>query len=185
MADITYIDNGHGGPDPGTLSSKGQTEAKTNYNVAEFLANLQKSVGNGALLSNPQLIKMELTSRFDRANRLKVSTSLSIHHNAGKGEYTIIFYQMNNPKSKLLAECIAEEFLRTYPGRKVKVETKPSKKYIGKDYFAALAIPMMPAILIEFAFMDSKDIELIDTLNEQRVEAQCIHRGIQRYYALT
>lgn len=177
--------NGHSKKDPGAIDvDTGQQESKTNYNVAVKCVDLGKARGWNTTLTNPNMVDMTPGARPRLANQLKAKAYISIHHNAGGGEYTLVLYQMNSAKSKLLAQCIADEFTKQYPGRKVKIGIRESVKYPGHDYFSDLSVATMPAVIVEGFFMDSDDIDLINTVQEQHTESACIDRGVAKFLAI-
>jgi len=174
-----FIDNGHGGTDSGAVSKNGQREDRTNLNVANELVRLLRLSGHQVLQSNPKCLKLDLSNRIKLAHRFGAELSISVHHNGGGGDGSEIFVEVGDPKSNLLGECILSEFSKLNNIRGIKV--KPSTKDPKKNYLAMLNIKECVCVLTEFAFMDSKDIESIDTLAEQKLEAQAIYNGIARY----
>ena len=174
-----FIDNGHGGTDPGAVSKAGQREDRTNLNVANEVVRLLRIDGHQVLQSNPKCVKMELADRVKMASMFSAELSISIHHNAGGGDGSEVFVEINDLKSNLLGKCILDEFKKINNTRGVK--TKPSTKNPNKNYLAMLNIKGCICVLTEFAFMDSKDIEVIDTLTDQKLEAKAIVDGVREY----
>lgn len=173
--------NGHGGKDPGKVAKTGQTEAKTNFNVTEFAVPAQKSKGHQVIVTNPKMEYMTPGARARMANDFKANAYISVHHNAGGGTYGLILYDMNDPKSKKLAEYIQREIQKHFPKRIVKIGFKESVKYPGHNFFSDLEIPTCPAVIVEYAFMDSSDLSLINTFDGQRKEAEILVSAVDKF----
>lgn len=175
---IICIDNGHGGSDPGA-NGKGMSEAKINYNVGQKLKSLLEADFHTVIMTRNQHEAVNLACRSQIANTAKADLFISIHHNAGGGDGFEIIYKMNCNKSLKLAKCVEDEFKKLNNERKI--YCKQGIKSINTDYYAVLRNTKAPSIITEFAFMDSKDVEAIDTLAEQWREAEAICRGIKGY----
>jgi N-acetylmuramoyl-L-alanine amidase len=175
-----FIDKGHTvGFDPGAVSKTGQTEAKTNQNTAEFLRDMLVKDGHDVLLGEVKGKKFELNDRVKMAQMFSAEISISIHHNAGGGKGSEVFCEINDSKSKKLADCIMAEFSKINESRGVK--TRVSTKDATKNGLAMLNIKNCVCVLTEFCFMDS-EIKEIDTHEEQKIEAQAIYNGLKAYF---
>ena len=174
-----FIDKGHTvGFDPGAVSKTGQTEAKTNQNVAEYLRDMLLKDGHDVLLGEAKGKKFELNDRVRMAQMFSAEISISVHHNAGGGKGSEVFYEINDNKSKLLASCIMSEFSKINESRGIK--TRVSSTDPKKNGLAMLNIKNCVCVLTEFCFMDS-EIKEIDTHEEQKREAQAIYEGVRAY----
>ena len=176
---VIVIDEGHGGHDPGVVSSKGQKESKTNQNVGRKLGELCEIAGYKVVYTRNGDTYVGINDRAKIINASKPDLCISIHHNGGKGDGSEVFYQVKNPKSKKLAQFVIDEFSKLNNVRGIKIkESKP-----GVDYFGILRMSRCPAIITEFAFLDSNDITAVDTLKEQWAEAEAIFKSIRKYFA--
>jgi N-acetylmuramoyl-L-alanine amidase len=175
---IICIDNGHGGSDPGA-KGKGMTEAKINYNVGQKLKTLLEADGHTVIMTRNQHEYVNLARRSQIANAAKVDLFISIHHNAGGGDGFEIIYKMNCYKSLKFAKNVETEFKKLNNERKI--YCKPGIINPKKDYYAVLRDTKAPAIITEFAFLDSIDVEAVDTLAEQWREAEAIYTAVKSY----
>ena len=113
------IDAGHGGGDPGTIGTDGTYEKEINLNIAQDLFDFLMVCGiNSVLIRNTDTEyypkgsdtnKSDLYNRLDFVNAVEKSVLISIHQNHYSDETATgaqIFYSINNPKSKILADKI-------------------------------------------------------------------------------
>ena len=177
------IDIGHGGKDPGA-SGGGMKESKINWNVAMKLKELLLADGYLVVMTrNTYDQTMSLTARAKAINAAKPDLWLSDHHNAGGGDGYDVIYQTDplyTVESKRFADLVAKEF-DTINNRH-RVFTKPSTSNPKEDWYTILALSDAPGIIAEAAFLDTKDVTVINTLTKQWAEAACLHRAINRYF---
>jgi len=176
-----FIDPGHGGADSGAVAF-GLVEKDINLTVTKLLKKELQQYGFDVKMSRETDIYVGLIQRANMANEWNADIFISIHHNAGGGDgWEIIHSMMSNKKdkSKQLAELIGREFTAIgQNARQVSIYSKESINYPGNDYFTVLRYAEMPAIITEFAFLDSNDRFIIDTSEEQEKESQAIVQGI-------
>lgn len=176
------IDMGHGGKDPGSKGG-GMLEKKINYNVGMELKKLLIQDGYEVIMTRQNDEFLGLTERAQIANKAKADILVSIHHNAGGGDGFEVYFQVD-PKvsihSKRLAYEIGDEFERL--NNKRKIAFRASTKDAKEDYYTILAVSKMPAVIVEFAFLDSDDVKAVDTLAEQWAEAGALHRAIKKFF---
>lgn len=109
------------------------------------------------------------------ANAFGANLVVEIHCNAGGGDGTEVYYSRVGGKSKTLAQNILNEICKLgQQSRGIKTKIGSS----GRDYFGMVRDTNAPAVLVECAFMDSKDVQLIDTLAERVKMGESIARGI-------
>lgn len=176
------IDMGHGGKDPGAKGG-GMLEKKINYNVGMELKKLLLQDGIEVVMTRQNDEFLELRERALIANKSKADLLVSIHHNAGGGDGFEVYFQVDptvNINSKRLAFEIGNEFEKL--NNKRKIAFRASTKDAKEDYYTILAVSKMPAVIVEFAFLDSADVKAVDTLAEQWAEAGAIHRAIKKYF---
>lgn len=178
------IDIGHGGKDPGAFGG-GMQEKKINLNVAQELNRLLVSDGYIVALTRTSDVYLSLTDRSKIINTIKPDIFVAIHHNAGGGDGYDVIYQTDpayTVKSKKLADCVSAEFLPM--NNKHRVFTKPSSSNPKEDWYTILAKSNAPGVITEFAFLDTKDVQNVDTLAEQKAEAAAIYRAIKKYFSV-
>lgn len=180
------VDNGHSfvkGADPGVVSPKGQPEGKTNYNVANELVLLLKKQGHQVVMTNPTGKAMSINERVNFVANFKADICISVHHNGGGGNGSEVWVEWNDSNSKLLGDELMKEFSKLNESRGIK--TRRSTVNPNKNYFGLLNVPNCINVITEFAFLDSKDIEAVDTLTEQKVEANAIANAIATFVKKT
>ncbi len=171
-----YIDAGHGGTESGAVAN-GIVEKDINLIVANEVVKLLKKHDVEVLTTRTNDATVSLGERTTKANNLKADFFISIHHNAGKGDGYEIIHALSGGKGKELAESIAKEFDKLGQNRR-RVFARESETTKGKNYYHVINATNMPAIITEFAFIDSKDKEIIDTNEELIAEANAIYKGI-------
>jgi N-acetylmuramoyl-L-alanine amidase len=175
------IDFGHGGTDPGA-SGGGMLEKKINYNVGMELRRLLMTAGHEVVLSRTEDATMGLSARTKIFNTKKCDLVVSVHHNAGGGDGYDLIYQLDPKwtiKSKRLADMVAFEFDKL--NNKHRVFSRRSTHNPKEDYHTIIALTECPAIITELAFLDTKDVLVVDTLTEQKLEAMAIFKALSRY----
>lgn len=176
------VDSGHGTTDPGAHGG-GMLEKKINWNVTRKLIELLQGAGYEVLDVRKGDECPGLSERAKRVNAFKADIFVSVHHNAGGGDGYEIIYQIDKrytDKSKELAFKIGEEFRRLNNERRIFF--RRGTKNPNDDYYTVIGFANCPSVITEFAFLDSKDVEEIDTLAEQWEEAYAIFNGIQDYF---
>lgn len=169
-----FIDPGHGGHDSGAAAN-GMLEKSINLIVAKMVRDLLGSKGIQVKLSRQGDIYPSLSQRADQANQWGANYFISIHHNAGGGNGYELIHAKTGKKGKQISEKIGAEF-EAVGQNKRRIYYKTNTR--GKDYYAVIRQTRMPAIITEFAFMDSKDADIIDTREELLNEAIAISNGI-------
>lgn len=177
------IDPGHG-VDPGAVFN-GIIEKNINLIVALKLKELLLSKGFEVLLTRETDISVSLTERCNIANNWGADIFISVHHNAsgcGADGYEIIHtIHTGISLGDELANCIAVEFSNLGQNCR-KVYSRESMNYLNQDFFTTIQKTKMPSIISEFAFIDSKDSEIINTTEKLHDEAIAIFKGICRFY---
>jgi N-acetylmuramoyl-L-alanine amidase len=174
------IDAGHGGSDPGA-NGGGMKEKKVNLNVALKLRDLLVSHRHTVAMTRTDDKYLTLSQRVAIINEFNPDIAISIHHNAGGGDGAEVIYQMNprlTARSKKLADLIGAEFKKLNNVRRI--YSRESIKHKGQDYYTILS-GKYPTVITEFAFMDTKDVQAIDTLREQHMQAVAISEAIKKY----
>lgn len=178
-----YVDIGHGGAETGAVNATAK-EKDINLSVGLELAKLLINAGFIVKMSRNGDYAVGLTSRSDEANAWGADLFASVHHNAndGRSDGYGIEHSIHGGVGKQLAQYIAEEFEKIGQNKAMGVYCRESQTMPGKDYLSTIRNTNMPAVTIEFAFMDSKDFSIVDTLPEQLLEARAIFNAIKRLY---
>jgi N-acetylmuramoyl-L-alanine amidase len=174
-----WIDPGHGGTDPGAVAN-GIVEKNINLIVGLKLKELleQKNIQVGITRTDDTYYS--LTKRCDLANDFKADLFISVHHNAGKGDGYEVIHSIVYGVGKKLADIVAQKFaeLGQNPHGSKAVY---SRKGENGDYYAVIRGTKMPAIITEFAFIDTVDVKVVDSNEKLYKEAQAIHEAICKY----
>lgn len=168
-----FIGVGHGGKDPGAVSG-GFIEADLNLDIA--LA-CQKDLMRHDVAVGISRVKDEndpLYEEIKEANAFKPEVAIEIHLNAGGGDGFEVYHQ-NNPKSIELAKAIEKEVLAIG-------QNSRGLKY--SSYFGWTREVKAPAVLLEGAFIDSKDREFIDTLEKRQALGVAYAKGVLAYLGI-
>lgn len=174
-----YINIGHGGADPGAVSTV--KEKDLNLAVGLFLHKLLMYIGFTVICSRYDDKTVSMEEACNEANAWGADIFISVHHNAGKGDGAEVYHSIFVGVGREVALLIAEEFGKI--GQNVRfVTARPSIVTVGADYYYVIKYTNMPAIITEFAFIDSPaDLAQIDELPEQQEEARAIARALCRY----
>lgn len=186
---VVVIDPGHGGKDPGKVSSTGVYEKDINLSIAKVLASLLESQGINVIMTRTEDVGLyeetdsnkkmaDMRNRCELINNSDVDLVISIHQNSYQSE-TIkgaqVFYYDKSAEGRELAGYIQEamiEGLDKENGRKAKSNT---------DYYMLLNVNS-PAVIVECGFMSNPtEAALLADYDYQRKVAWSIHMGIMQY----
>ena len=178
MINKVWIDDGHGGSDPGAVA----------LGLIEKTINLTMSLSCKAELERHSVLvgmtrlgdsSVSLTQRAILANNWGADYLISIHNNAGGGDRGEVIHSVNNGKGLELAIKIDAKIKAETGQTVVKIYSKPSTNYPRKDYYAMIANTRMPAVIVEGAFLDNDlDNNAIDTVAEQQGFGRAIAHGM-------
>lgn len=175
-----YIGVGHGGSDPGAVYGK-HKEATYALDIATACTNELKRHGISVMQSRTSNVTETSAQKVKECNNYKPDVALDIHLNAGGGDGFEIFRSVAGGKGVQLAEKINTAVLAIgQNSRGIKTKTNSN----GKDYFGFIRQTNCPAVLVECAFIDSKDVQIIDTLAERQKMGIAIAHGIIKYFGL-
>jgi len=171
-----YLDPGHGGADSGEAAN-GILEKNVNLSVALKLKPLLLAQGIEVKLSREDDSFPDLNSRPAMANSWGADFFMSIHHNGGGGIGYEIYRSIRPDASLTLAQAIAARYEA--------IDRKPHNGGVqarqgsdGHDYYAVIRGANMPAILSEYCYLDSLDVNAINSDAGQAAEVQAIASGI-------
>jgi N-acetylmuramoyl-L-alanine amidase len=173
------IDAGHGGAETGAAYF-GVKEKAYNLFVALALEKRLKARGFVVEMTRQDDSTHSIAERCNRANTWGADYFISIHHNAGGGDGYEVIHTIHHGEGQDLAFAVAKEFsnIGQNPHGARAVYDRESGKNPGDDYYGIIRRTDMPAIITEYAFLDTKDRFDIDTQAEQTAEAEALERGI-------
>lgn len=191
VAGHTYIiDPGHGGEDPGKVSSSGIYEKDINLAVAKKLHNLLGQGGgiiimtrdeDKALSGNQDTIRerkrTDLAKRIEMAENVEANLYIALHCNSfpsSRWYGSQTFYSPSIPGSKELAECIQEELV-SFLGNTTRKAKIDSTSLIFKR-------AKIPIVNVEMGFLSNPNEEklLQDPAYQDKV-AWAIYSGVVRF----
>lgn len=172
------LDPGHGWKDTGAVSEK-ILEKNINLIVAKKVHDILKYKGFDVKMSRTTDTFVSLDDRCKIANLWQADMFISIHHNSGGGIGFEIIHSIYNGKGLDLANYISKEFINI--GQKLRRIYSKKNPSTGKDYFAIIRGTKMPAIITEYAFIDSSDVLNIDSTDKLHRQANAIATGICRF----
>lgn len=179
MSKKVVIDAGHGGfgvtagKRTPYLSKLGRViyEWEGNALIAGFLASELQRCGIEVIRTDDITGKTDvpLFTRTHKANNLKVDFFVSLHHNAGGGTGLETFSYPNSSNSLIASRAILDELMKS--------GVKRVNRGAKTADFHVLRETRMPAVLIEYGFMDYvKDgyQEAYDMLNKEVAKKQAV-----------
>lgn len=174
-----YVRPGHGGSDSGATAN-GLVEKNINLTVALEAKRLFELQGHEVKIGRTTDVYLSLEDGVNQANEWGADFFISIHHNAGGGDGAEIYHTIFGGKGKDLAQYIIDQFRKL--GQNVRyVGARESTTYPGHDYYFEIKYTNMPALITEYAFLDTADSFAIDESHEQMQEAAAIVKGFQAY----
>ena len=169
-----YIAPGHGGADPGAVGNK-LKEKDLNLSIGKYCADYLKENGVTVKMSRTKDIDPGLNYRAAEANKWGADLVCEIHINAGGGDGAEVYYSIAGGTSKKMAQNIEAEIKKIGQNSR---GIKTKKNAQGQDYLGIIRMTKAPAVLVECAFIDTKDIRIIDTKAEQKTMGEAIAKGI-------
>ncbi|MHB8125043.1 MAG: N-acetylmuramoyl-L-alanine amidase family protein [Desulfitobacteriaceae bacterium] len=188
---VVMIDAGHGGYDPGAITSQGIYEKKINLQIALKVRDLLEPSGVTTLLTRdededyvPDGVKGKITKkqidlnyRIAKAVEARADIFVSIHVNsneAARNSGAETFYHFSSEEGKTLAVSIQQELVKI-SGMNRRV-AKPGDFYIIKN-------TSMPAIIVEVGYLSNvaERKKLQQSWYQEQV-ARGIAKGIANYF---
>nr|WP_252891108.1 N-acetylmuramoyl-L-alanine amidase CwlD [Thermoclostridium stercorarium] len=190
------VDAGHGGEDPGKVSSySGAKEKDINLAIAKFLAEELKSAGYQVIMTREEdkLVYSEGTTDITEKRRQDLTRRKEIMDNGGadivvsihlndfsdsKYYGAQVFYPPNSAESEKLAVCIQKvlrEDVDPTNKREALVKTTP---------IMILRNLKTPTVIVECGFLSNEQEEQkLRTESYQKKLAKAIKKGIDNYFA--
>lgn len=172
MAKKVYIGIGHGGSDPGAMANR-LKEKDLNLAIGKACYNYLKSRGVDVKISRTTDVDVTVDAKAAAANAFGADLAMDIHCNAGGGNGAEVYYSINGSGKSLGNNILTavKAIGQNSRGVKTKVEN-------GKDYFCVIRQTKMPAVLVECAFMDSSDVQIVNTATKQKAMGEAIAKGV-------
>lgn len=183
------IDAGHGGTDPGKVSSDKTLEKDVNLEIAKELGNYLKKQGMevyytrqtdcGLYGKNSKNKKAEdMYKRCQIAENVQPDLMISIHQNSYTDSGVCgaqVFYYETSEKSKRLGEAIQEGLIECAdPANHRKVKANKSYYILKKT--------VCPTVIVECGFLSNEaECQKLKTPTYQKKLIKGMYRGILRY----
>ncbi|CEQ10472.1 mannosyl-glycoprotein endo-beta-N-acetylglucosaminidase [[Clostridium] sordellii] len=181
---LIMIDPGHGGRDSGAVGS-GFQEKTLNLDISLAAYNYLKMNGYEVVMTRstelPSNQKLELRDRSSMANTLGVDYFISIHNDSGGGNGTHVIYSLKDryggPSKTLAKNLLDSVVLNTSQNASSRgIWTRTGSD--GRDYYHVIREVEAPSVIIECSYMDTNDIQAVNT-HEKRVKmGNAIAKGI-------
>ena len=176
-----FIGVGHGGTDPGAVAN-GFMEKDLNLDMAIMLKLELEKYGITVVISRTSDVSRSAAHRIRMANSSGADIAVDLHVNAGAGigfEAYVPLYR-DAAQSRNLARRIEEEIKGIgHISRGIKTR----KNEFGYDQYGFLRSINCPRVILECAFIDSLDINKINTHQKRMVIVKAYARGIIKYTA--
>jgi N-acetylmuramoyl-L-alanine amidase len=174
-----YIDEGHGGKDPGAMGSKGTHEANHNLDIGKIVGRILTEQGQQVVHTRTTDKWLSLDERADIANKNLCNTFISIHCNSfkdPKANGTEVWSYPGSIEGMKLSKVVQEELVKA---------TGLTNRGSKEARFGVLRMSYMTAILVETAFISNEDEELLLMQPEFKEKvAKAIVKGLFRYLNL-
>ena len=188
------IDNGHGHNTPGKRSPDGKfREYAYNREIAKRIVADLIDRGHDAELIVPEDNDISLEERVRRVNALcsahgKSNVILvSVHVNAaGNGSKWTnatgwsVYTCKGQTASDKLAECLCEAAIKNFPGKRIRTDFSDGDSDWEENFYI-LRHTLCPAVLTENFFMDSLDLEFLQSKTGKQAIVDTHVEGIIEY----
>lgn len=177
-----FLDPGHGGSDSGACAN-GLREK--DMNLVTALACKEELEFNSVKVHMARTtdVYVSLSDRTNMANKTNSKYFVSIHHNAGGGDRGEFIHSIYRGAGETLADNIGNE-MRDQLGQQKKVYSKAGSS--NKDYYHVIRNTKMSAVIVEVCFIDnSTDVQIADTVDEQKRNGRVIAHGILKTLGIT
>jgi N-acetylmuramoyl-L-alanine amidase len=170
------IDAGHGGKDPGAISSYGYKEKTVNLDVALQVAQILRDEGHKVIMTRDSDEFIELEERAAIANRSKADIFISIHADScatsSKNGFTIYVARSGSSASTRLANAIDN----------CMAQTGISSNSVRQADYRVLTHTNCPAVLIELGYLSNYwEAKQLKNVSMQKRLANSIANGITDY----
>lgn len=177
MAKRVYVGIGHGGYDSGAVGN-GFKEKDLTLSIGKYCNERLKQYGIETKISRTTDCDSSINSKVAASNAFKADVCMDIHINAGGGDGSEVYYSHISSNGKKLAQAIVDSMKKigqNTRGIKTKLDTD------GSDYFGMIRMTDAPAVLVECAFIDSSDVQIINTDAKRKIFGYAIADGVASY----
>lgn len=169
-----FLGVGHGGTDPGAIGNR-LKEKDLTLAIATHCKNELIRHGVNVGMSRTKDENDPVMDEVAECNAFSPDLAIDIHINSGGGDGFEVFYHHGGGSSRALAakiEAHVEAIGQNSRGCKTRVRSD------GKDYYAFIRETKAPAVILEAAFIDTADVQAIDTAAEQKAFGVAYAKGI-------
>lgn len=191
------LDPGHGGFEPGAVTSDGVAEKDVNLETALLAEALLEEQGFDVILTRYTDIRIPLRTRVEVADTLEAGLLVSIHHqgtstNLPRSDISgvEVYYQQTNDESRrfagLLVEETRDEFsdfdIEWFAGVDAGATYRPHRE-TGLDFYGMVRLPQTPAVLAEMAWLGNEaEVDLLRSGELQEASARALSQSIVRWF---
>ena len=182
------IDAGHGGKDSGAVNSALKIyEKNLNLDIAKAVKTRLESYGINVVMTRDTDVFIELAQRSEIANTINADLFVSLHNDTSEGNADgahVIHSVFDNDggMSKILATNIANSIKNNTIQNLRRSNPVWSRYYPDRndDYYAVIRQSNMPAVIVEHAYMNSTDIQAVNTLEKRNTMGTAVADGIYK-----
>ena len=177
---IVVLDAGHGGKDPGAISTNLKLKEKDlALDTVLRLNKLLEEAGFTTYLVRDSDTYVELYERAGVANELKADAYVSVHYNSHPDKNVsgvqVLYNADPNRDNKNFAKIMQEEMIKELKAVDRQIVERPNLVVIRET--------KMPAVLTEMAFLtNEKEEALVQTEEYRQKCVQALYNGITRYF---
>ncbi len=171
-----FLGVGHGGKDPGAVAN-GLKEKDVNLDIALAAQKELERAGVEVKLSRYKDEDDTLAEEIRECNAFAPDLAVDCHNNAGGGDGFEAYCSMVGSTSRKLAENI-EARVKAAGQNSRGVKTRPYPGKPSLDYYGFVRETKPPAVLCEFAFLDSQDREAVASAQAREKMGLALAQGI-------
>lgn len=175
-----FIGVGHGGSDSGAVAN-GFKEKDLNLAIALACKAELELHGVSVRISRTKDENDPVSQEITECNAFNPDLAVDIHNNAGGGDGAEVFHSVVGGTSTTLAANIIAEIKKIGQNSR---GIKSRRNANGADHYGFIRETKAPAVIVECAFLDSKDIQILDTKAEQTAMGVAIAKGILKTLGL-
>jgi N-acetylmuramoyl-L-alanine amidase len=170
------IDPGHGGKDPGAVSTHGFYEKTVNLDVALQIADVLREKGHRVIMTRDNDVFLELEDRAAIANQSNAHIFVSLHADSAARKtangFSVYVARSASNAAIRLAESIDDRMTRT----------SINSNGVKKADYRVLVQTRCPAVLIELGYLSNYwEAKQLKNAAMQKKLAQAIADGITNY----
>lgn len=180
--DVIVIDAGHGGEDPGKISTDGTLEKDINLQIAKKVHDKLKNMGLDVVMTREDDSmagsKVEdMRQRVEKINKISPALAVSIHQNS-YSDPTVkgaqVFYFAGSEESRLAATLMQQELSQ--------LDSENTRQLKENTTFFLLKKTKVPTIIVECGFLSNpKEAEKLIQEEYQDKLAETICNGIIKW----